>query len=149
MKKFLLVATVLIGALTVNAQDNKKPEDLIKINTEKFDFGKIKQSVPVTTFFEVTNISNKPVVLETVTASCGCTTPKYSKEPIMPGAKTKIEVGYNAAALNHFEKDVTIKLAGVPAMKVVKITGDVMAADAYDAYVKDVKKNSDEKKKSH
>lgn len=145
MKKFLLVATVLIGALTVKAQD-KKPDDVIKVNTEVYDFGKIKQSVPVTTYFEITNISDKAIVIENVTAGCGCTTPEVPKEPIAPGATSKIKVGFNAAALNHFSKDVNIKIAGVPTMKTVKITGDVMAADAYEAYAKDAKKNSDDKK---
>ena len=54
MKKFLLVATVLIGALTVKAQD-KKPDDVIKVNTEVYDFGKIPQSKPVYHEFVIVN----------------------------------------------------------------------------------------------
>lgn len=134
MKKFLLMAA-LFGVFTVNAQD-KKAEEVMKVNTEKHDFGKIKQSVPTTTFFEITNITDQPLVIENVTAGCGCTTPKWSKEPIMAGGKTKIEVGYNAAAMNHFEKDVFVKVAGVTQPKVLKITGEVLDAAAYEAYVK-------------
>lgn len=138
MKKILLIAAVLVGGLTASAQD-KKADEVIKVNTEKYSFGKIKQGVPVTTYFEVTNTSDKPIVIENVTAGCGCTTPEVPKEPIAPGASSKIKVGYNAAALNHFEKDVYIKIAGVTQPKTVKITGEVLAAAAYDTYVKEQK----------
>jgi len=134
MKKILLMAA-LFGAVTVNAQD-KKAEEVMKVNTDKHDFGKIKQSVPTTTFFEITNISGQPLIIENVTAGCGCTTPEWSKEPVMAGGTTKIKVGYNAAAMNRFEKDVYVKIAGVSQPKVLKITGEVLDATAYDAYVK-------------
>ena len=41
-------------------------------------------------------------------ASCGCTTPEWSREAIEPGATAKIRVGYNAAAEGYFEKNITI-----------------------------------------
>jgi hypothetical protein len=146
MRKILLMATILIGSLAATAQD-KKPDELIKINTEKYDFGKIKQLVPVTTYFEITNISDKPIVIENAYGSCGCTTPEVPKEPIAPGATTKLKVNYNAAALNHFEKDVFIKLAGVSDPKVIKITGEVLEPTAYDTYTTELKK-AEEKTKS-
>lgn len=99
MKKILLTAALFAGLTTVNAQD-KKPEDVIKVNTEKFDFGKIKQNVPVTTEFTITNISEKPIAIENAWGSCGCTTPEIPKEPIAPNASTKLKVAFNAAALN-------------------------------------------------
>ncbi len=138
MKK-LFVFAALFGALAVNAQD-KKAEDVVKVNTEKYDFGKIKQNTPVTTYFELKNVSDQPLIIENVTAGCGCTTPEWSKEPVMAGGSTKIKVGYNAAAMNHFDKEVFVKIAGVSQPKVLKITGDVLDASAYDAYVKDAKK---------
>ncbi len=141
MKKFLLIALAFVVSLGVMAQD--KAEDVLKVNTEKYDFGKIKQGVPVTTYFELTNTSNKPLVIENAWGSCGCTTPEVPKEPIAPHATTKLKVNYNAAAMNHFEKDVYIKLAGVQQPKTVKITGEVLDPTAYEAYVK-----SDEFKKA-
>ena len=143
MKKILLVASAFIVGFISNAQ--QKADDIIKVKIEKFDFGKIKQSVPVTTYFEITNTSDKPIVIESATASCGCTTPEYAKEPIAPKATTKIKVGYNAAAIGTFNKDVFVKLAGVQDTKNLKITGEVLNAAAYDTYVKE---NSNEKSKS-
>lgn len=123
MKKFFFLAAAFVTGIGAMAQ--QKAEEVIKVNTEKHDFGKIKQGVPVTTFFTITNTSDKPVVIENAWAGCGCTTPEYSKEPIAPGATSKLKVGYNAAAMGHFDKDVNVKLAGVTNPMVVKITGEV------------------------
>jgi hypothetical protein len=139
MKKLFLIASLFVSTLAVQAQE-KKADEVIKMNAEKHDFGKIKQNVPVTTFFEITNISDKPVVIENAWAGCGCTTPEVPKEPIAPKATVKMKVGYNAAALNHFDKDVFIKVAGVNEPKVLKISGDVLDEAAYATYEKENKK---------
>jgi hypothetical protein len=144
MKKILLIAAAFIGSMAVKAQD-AKVDEVIKVNTEKFDFGKIKQGVPVSTYFEVTNVSDKPVVIENAWGSCGCTTPEVPKEPIAPKSTVKLKVNYNAAAMGQFTKDVSIKLAGVNEVKKVIITGETMEATAYDAYAKDVKEHADAK----
>lgn len=133
MKKLLLLSAVFVTGFAMAQQ---KPDEVIKVNATTYDFGKIKQGIPVTTYFEVTNITDKPVVIENVMPSCGCTTPEWSKEPIAPHSAAKIKVGYNAASPMPFTKDVNIKLAGVPETKTIHIKGEVLAADAYDAYSK-------------
>jgi len=133
MKKLFLLAAAFVTGFAAMAQ---KPDEVIKINADTYNFGKIKQGVPVTTFFTVTNVSDKPVVLENVVPSCGCTTPEWNKEPIAPGATSQIKVGYNAAAPMAFTKDITIRLAGIQEAKIIHITGEVLTADAYDAYTK-------------
>ncbi len=138
------MAAMFAGTMGANAQD-KKIEDVIKVNAEKHDFGKIKQNVPVTTEFTITNLSDKPIVIENAWGSCGCTTPEIPKEPIAPNASTKLKVGYNSVALNFFDKDVNIKIAGVTQLKVVKITGTVLEPVAYDAYVKGLKEKDGKK----
>jgi hypothetical protein len=134
MKKLLLAASAFVLSFSVMAQ---KADDLIKVNTEKVDFGKIKQGVPVTTYFEIKNVSDKPVVVSNASASCGCTTPDIPKEPIAPNATAKLKVLYNAQAMGGFTKDVYIFLAGVQEPKNVKITGEVLDATAYEAYAKE------------
>ena len=147
MKKLLLFAALFTGTFAAQAQE-KKADDVIKMNKEKISFGKIKQNVPVTTFFEITNISDKPIVIENAWAGCGCTTPEVPKEPIAPKATVKMKVGYNAAALNGFEKEVNVKIAGINEPKVVKIVGEVLDEASYAAYVKSGKKADGAKAKS-
>jgi hypothetical protein len=78
------------------------------------------------------NKSNTPIVLENVLASCGCTTPEWSKEPIAPGATTLIKVGYNAAAEGAFNKNVTVQIAGGQ-VQTINITGNVYRTPATSA----------------
>lgn len=125
MKKILLLAALFTTAFTVSAQ--QKADEVIKVDMQKHDFGKIKQGTPVTTFFTITNTSDKPIFIENATAGCGCTTPEYSKEPIAPNTTSKLKVGYNAAAMGHFDKTVSIKIAGYTEPKVINITGEVVA----------------------
>lgn len=126
MKKVILLASAFVFSLAVMAQ---KPDDVIKVNTETHNFGKIKQNVPVTYFFEITNTSDKPVVIESATASCGCTVPEKPAQPIMPGKTDKVKVVYNAANVGPINKDVYIKVAGIDQQKVLHITGEVVKAD--------------------
>ncbi len=135
MKKVFFLATAFLFSFAVIAQT--KVDDVVKFGEEKHDFGKIKQSVPVTYSFEIKNISDKPIVVENSWASCGCTTPEKIVDPIMPGATAKLKVDYNAAAIGVFTKDVYVKLAGIDQPKTLQITGEVVAPDSYDLWVKE------------
>ena len=138
MKKFLLLATAFVFTIGVYAQP--KPDEVIKMNTEKYDFGKIKAGTPVNYAFEIKNISDHPVVVENSHASCGCTTPEKIVDPIMPGKTALLKVQYNAAAVSPFTKEVFIKLAGIEQTKSVQITGEVLSAEAYEEYLKNKEK---------
>ncbi len=128
MKKIFLFASALVFSVAVMAQSQVKADDIAKFNTEKHDFGKIKQGVPVTYNFEFKNISDKPLVVENASASCGCTVPEKPEKPIAPGETGKIKVQFNAAATAPFNKDVYIKFAGVDQQKILHISGEVVAA---------------------
>ena len=129
MKTLLFGALFSFFSLAVVAQT--KVDAVAKVNTEKYDFGKIKQGEPVNYSFEIKNISDKPLVVENSWASCGCTTPERITEPIQPGATAKLKVQYNAAAVAPFTKDVNIKFAGIDEVKTVKITGEVLSTEAF------------------
>ena len=135
MKKILFLATAFVFTLAVNAQS--KVDSIIKMNVDSHDFGKVPQGTPVTYDFEIKNISKEPVVVENTWASCGCTTPEKITEPILPGKTARLKVQYNAAAIAPINKDVFIKIAGVEGPKTVHISGEVLSADAYAAYLKE------------
>jgi hypothetical protein len=135
MKKLFFIAAAFIVTAGAMAQTTK-PDQFAKFNIEKYDFGKIKQSVPAVYTFEITNTSNKPLVIENAHATCGCTIPEYQKDPILPGKTAKIKVQYSAANGGQFDKKVYVKLAGVDEEKELAITGEVLAADAFDTWTK-------------
>ncbi|MGV3657796.1 MAG: DUF1573 domain-containing protein [Chitinophagaceae bacterium] len=134
MKKLLFIAAAFVTGFGAMAQ--QKADDVVKVNTEKYSFGKIQHNVPVTYEFEITNTSSKPIVIENATAGCGCTTPEVPKAPIEPNSTAKLKVEYNAATVAPFDKEVYVKFAGIAEPKVLRITGQVLNADAWNAYVK-------------
>lgn len=114
----------------------KRAEDVVKFKEVRHNFGKIKQGVPVTHDFEFINIANEPVIIETATASCGCTTPTWPQQPVMKTKADKIKAGFNAAAPGAFEKTVFVKIKGVDAPYELKISGEVLSAADYDKLTK-------------
>ena len=58
---------------------------LVVFKATTYSFGKIKQHVPASTEFSFANKTDKPLIIETATAECGCTTPDYPKTPIQKG----------------------------------------------------------------
>jgi hypothetical protein len=133
MKKLFLAASVLLLSAGVFAQA-KKAEDVVKFKELAYDFGKIKQGTPVSHEFEFTNISTSPVIIESAVPSCGCTTPVKPEGAIAKGKDDKITAGFNAANAGPFNKSITIKVAGVDLPVQLKITGEVLTADAYTKY---------------
>ena len=135
MKKLFFIAAAFI--VTAGAMAQTKPDDVAKFNTNKYDFGKVKQNVPAVYSFEITNTTDKPLVIENAHATCGCTVPEYQKDPILPGKTAKIKVQYNAANGGQFDKTVFVKLAGVDQEKSLGITGEVLPAEAFDTWTKE------------
>lgn len=124
MKKLL---TGLCLLLAVVAFAKPKVEQLIKFDKENFAFGKVNQNSPATVEFTFTNTGKAPVIIESATAECGCTTPEYPKTPVMAGKTGKIKVTYDAKTIGSFTKRVTVKLVNVADAKILTITGEVVA----------------------
>ncbi|MBS1946668.1 MAG: DUF1573 domain-containing protein [Bacteroidetes bacterium] len=133
MKKALLFLSVIALSATLFAQQ-KKAEDVVKFKEMSWDFGKIKQGAPVTHNFEFQNTSSAPVVIESAIPSCGCTTPVKPEAPIAKGENNKITAGFNAAAAGPFNKTITVKVAGIDMPLQLRITGEVLTADAFAKY---------------
>ena len=126
MKKLFPLFLFLFVTATASAQSEAGNES-IQFKEVSFDFGKVPQGKPVYHYFELVNTGSKPIKLDNVHASCGCTTPEWSKDEIAPGASTRIKVGFNAATEGEFEKFITVQYNGNQT-KQLKIKGHVWRA---------------------
>jgi hypothetical protein len=130
-KTFLLFALITIVKVGFGQQTatTAAKGDFASIEwvEQNHDFGKIKQGVPVTYEFKFTNTSKVPLIITDARPSCGCTTPDWTKTPVMPGQKGFVKATFNAAAVGGFNKTVTIT-ANVEAGTVpLIIRGEVQA----------------------
>jgi len=139
MKKFMLVLSTVLFTTVMFAQNatQKKADDYVKFKEITHDFGKIKQGLPVTYDFAFINVTDKPVVIESATASCGCTTPVKPEAPIGKGKVDKITAGFNAQAAGPFNKIIYVKVAGVDQPLEIRITGEVLTESDFVKYEKE------------
>lgn len=102
---FILCIAMVMLRLSASAQTST-----MKFDREVWDFGTIKEvDGAVSHRFEFTNTGKTPFVIETVTTSCGCTTPKYSREPILPSKKGYVEITFDPEGRpGSFRKDIVI-----------------------------------------
>ncbi|MFN5335361.1 MAG: DUF1573 domain-containing protein [Bacteroidota bacterium] len=123
MKYLYLTLLVFMAVPGLYAQKkNKKKEEpapttvvsaeAIRFHEMSYDFGKIPQGRPVHHLFTIENLAADTLKVENVQTSCGCTTPEYSKDPVLKGGKIDLKVGYNAAAEGYFEKSITVTYNG-------------------------------------
>jgi hypothetical protein len=104
MKVFFSALVLLVGMTTVSFAQ----KGVLKFKEETRKFGKVPQGVPVTNEFVFTNTGTDPVVISNVAASCGCTTPTWTKDPVLPGKTGSIKATFNAATPGLFNKSITV-----------------------------------------
>lgn len=101
MKKYLFLLVVLFIAGTVLAQEANKASNkgaVITFDKKTHDFGDMHQGDKVEETFKFTNTGSEPLIITNVQVTCGCTTPKgWPRDPIMPGQKGEITIGFNSA----------------------------------------------------
>jgi len=135
MKKLfalLFIVGLSFSSKAQNAVETRTVSETLQLTENNFDFGKIQQGRPVTHQFEIINTGKEPLVLDNVMASCGCTTPEWSHDPIKPGKSAIIKVGYNAASAGAFNRSVTI-MYNNGQTKVIVISGTVFASPTTSA----------------
>ncbi|MCB0835189.1 MAG: DUF1573 domain-containing protein [Bacteroidetes bacterium] len=99
--------------------------------SEDYNYGKVPTGTKVTHQFKFTNTGSEPLTLTRVKASCGCTTPSYSQEPIAPGAEGYIDVLFNTAGKTGVQnKTVTVTGNFEGSInKILRISGEVLPGE--------------------
>lgn len=101
MKK-ILAGLFMTGALAFASAQT------ISFDKTTFDYGNVKAGADGHRFFVVKNTGDKPLIISEVKPSCGCTTPEWSKDPILPGKTAQIKVGYNTGIKGAFNKLIEV-----------------------------------------
>lgn len=112
-----LIAAVVISALPAVGQNPTKvtgsnpaaQNESIKWSKTSHDFGTVPMGPAADVTFKFTNSSAVPVVIKSANPSCGCTTPTYTKTPIMPGETGEVKASYGTEGRpGYFQKTVTV-----------------------------------------
>lgn len=135
MKKFIALTAMLIMATISFAQEevDSKEKGEIKFEKTRHNFGVFSQDTAVVSYdFVFTNVGKSPIVIHQAIASCGCTVPDYTFDPIMPGEKGKITVTYDGTTRKPgvFRKSITVHNNGKNSPIRIYIEGEMIAKEA-------------------
>lgn len=129
MKKILLFTAILMMSIGLASAQGKAD---IKFEKTTHDFGTFSENNPIVNYtFKFTNIGDGPLVIHQAVASCGCTIPEYTQEPIMPGKTGTVKVTYNGTGKypGHFKKSITLRTNAKTEMIRLFVEGNMTAKD--------------------
>ncbi|RAV28466.1 DUF1573 domain-containing protein [Sinomicrobium soli] len=127
MKKLAIFLFISALTLSVHAQEKVAKIDF---KEDTIDYGEIEQGSNGVRVFEFTNTGNAPLVISNVTSSCGCTVPKWTSDPVQPGAKGSIEVKYDTNRVGPIRKTVNVTSNAETSTIALKIKGKVIEKGA-------------------
>ena len=120
--KRIFFALFIMLTMSINASAQAK----MQVDKLTHDFGTFSREagVQVCTFI-ITNVGDKPLVINQAMASCGCTVPKFTKEPIKPGEKGELKIEYNGTSNfpGKFKKSIAVRTNGAPQMTRLYVQG--------------------------
>lgn len=131
MRQYFLLFLLALVPFASHAQEDTKTKDKGEMKFEKtrHNFGVFAQDTAIVTYdFVFTNVGKAPLIIHQASASCGCTVPEYTLEPIMPGCKGKISVTYNGKGKQPgiFRKSITIHNNGKQSPVRLYIEGEMI-----------------------
>ncbi|MFP4061069.1 MAG: DUF1573 domain-containing protein [Bacteroidales bacterium] len=129
MKRIFYLFGILMLLTVVLQAQSIAPN--MSFNETTHDFGNIKEADgTVKHKFVFTNTGSSPLIIKNVNASCGCTSPSWSKAPILPGAQGYVETTFDPRNRpGNFSKTITVDSNGEPSRQILTITGDVLARE--------------------
>lgn len=115
---------------TADGKTDAENVPVFQFETDNHEFGEIKQGEIVTYNFKFKNIGKTPLIVSSASASCGCTVPEYSKDPVLAGQEGFIKVTFNSEGKHGMvSKTVTLLANTIPNTKVLTISADIQTKE--------------------
>lgn len=135
MKRILMLSLGIMFSISMIAQELQTKEQpaenpnapVITFEKTVHDYGTVPYNGDGKCEFEFTNTGKEPLILTNVRSSCGCTVPKWPREPILPGDKGIINVEYKTNRIGAINKSVTVQSNASNSTVVLRITGQVLS----------------------
>lgn len=126
MNKVILTLLFLVS-ITSFAQSKKTANTgVFEFKNETIDYGKVKQNSDGNRSFTFKNVGDKPITINRVKGSCGCTVATKPNKPIMPGETAEIGVKYATNRVGGFSKTIVITSDASEPKKILRIKGIVL-----------------------
>lgn len=124
---FLIVINIVVFVYKSWKRTNSSTE--VQIEEKTIDFGKIHTSDTVVATFKIKNIGQEDLIISDVKASCGCTVPSWTSEPILTGEKAEVLLSYDISDVGLFQKSVSVFCNTKESPIILLIRGQVISND--------------------
>ena len=99
---------------------------IVSFDNAVYEFGTVQEGEKVEYTYSFTNTGKSPLIISNVSASCGCTTPEYSKQPINPGEKGSVTVVFDSQnQVGMQQKIITVLSNAEPSRTILQLKGEV------------------------
>ncbi len=120
------IKDIIRNPVTANAKADTNNIAKMTFEKDTFFFGAVKEGAVIDHKFKFTNTGTVPLLIHDARSTCGCTIPKWPKEPVQPGESSFIKVKFNTEKKEGFQdKPVTILANTYPNSTVVHVVGEV------------------------
>ncbi len=136
----LVIALSTVGLVSCNSKESKEQENqeiqgklpvIALSDSAEYNFGSVNEGDIVERRFSFRNEGSLPLVISNVTASCGCTTPEWPRDPISPNEEGSILVKFNTKGKPGPQvKTISVYANTHPSVLELKLTGQVKAVAA-------------------
>jgi hypothetical protein len=111
--KNILVLAAAMGLMAGLAYFGKRMYDdrnyaMLHFEKKKHDFDTLRTQEAAATYFVYKNTGNKPVRIEKVETTCGCTIPYWNQQELAPNQADSFKVAYNIENKGYFVKEVMV-----------------------------------------
>jgi len=147
MKQVIILFAVLTFSLTINAQatlEAPSPTTEIEFVEDIFNFGVIGNGEVVQNVFEFENTGDEPLIITNAKGSCGCTVPRWPKDPIMPGESASLLVRFDSKSKKGMQsKRISITANTEPVITYLTLKGKVLSKEETELLAADRKKDQE------
>lgn len=126
MKRIVVAFALILLTATVGSAQ-KKEAVIAAVDSVVYNFGEVNEAdEPIVHIFKIKNEGKAALIITKVTASCGCTTPEWTKEPIAPGKTGEIKVSFDTRNRpGPFTKSISVYSNGKVGTYMLTIKGTV------------------------
>jgi hypothetical protein len=103
------------------------PQVVEWLDPQEYDFGEIGHNRPVSVIFSFKNVSDSPLILQTVRTTCGCTAASWTEAPVPAGGKGEVRIEYDAYQQGGFDKKIKVFFDRQRKPETLRIFGTVIS----------------------
>ncbi len=122
----LAVITCWLAFIAPTSEWTDAPLTTVEVMKDSIDLHTLQYDDQKEVTFTLKNTGSHPLVIRDIVTTCGCTSPRWNKRPVLPGKTTDIKVTFKPNSLGRFNKTIQVLCNTSSKLSELKLYGDVI-----------------------